>query len=333
VASATPLLEVRDLRVRIRTRGGTVQPLRGVSLTLAPGERLGVVGETGSGKSVLCRSILRLLPPARTRTEGEVRLNGRDLVGLSERELERVRGREASMILQDPLTALNPVLSVFRQIAEPLALHRGLAGRALRERVVAALREVGIADPERVMASFPHQLSGGMRQRVLIAAAIASGPRLLLADEPTTALDVTVQSQILRLIHRLSEEHAMALVLVSHNLGVIAQTCQRIVVMYAGQVMESGPTAAVLATPRHPYTIGLMRSVPRVDRDSETELPGIAGLPPDLHDPPAGCPFRARCPVAIDACAEADAAHLPTPAPDGRVTTCIRADELEGVGE
>lgn len=326
--SATPLLELKDLRVRIRTRAGMVHPLRKVSLVLGAGERLGVVGESGSGKSVMCRSILRLLPPDRTQTEGEVRLDGRDLVKMRERDLSSVRGSQISMILQDPLTALNPVLSTFRQISEPLVLHKGLGGSALRDAVAGHLKEVGIADPARVMRSFPHQLSGGMRQRVLIAAAIASGPRLLLADEPTTALDVTVQSQILRLIQGLSEEHDMALVLVSHNLGVIAQTCQRIVVMYAGQVMEAGPAAAVLRSPRHPYTVGLMRSVPQADRDVSEELPGIAGLPPDLHDPPAGCPFRMRCPIAIEACATADVTATATDVGPGHITTCVRAGEL-----
>ncbi len=332
MASAAPLLEVRDLRVRIRTRVGMVHPLRRVSLQLATGERLGVVGESGSGKSVMCRSILRLLPADRTVTEGEVRLDGRDLVGMSERDLVQVRGRVISMILQDPLTALNPVLSAFRQIAEPLVLHRRLSGSALQDAVTGHLKEVGIPDPARVMRSFPHELSGGMRQRVLIAAAIASGPRLLLADEPTTALDVTVQSQILRLIRRLSEEHDMALVLVSHNLGVIAQTCQRIVVMYAGQVMEAGPTSEILSAPRHPYTVGLMRSVPQVDRDVPDELPGIPGLPPDLHQPPEGCPFRFRCAFATDACAHADVSSTATPVGPGHITTCVRAGELGVLG-
>jgi oligopeptide/dipeptide ABC transporter ATP-binding protein len=328
VAEAAPLLELESLRVRLRTHAGTVHPLRSVSLALGAGERLGVVGESGSGKSVMCRSILRLLPAQRTVTEGAVRLDGRDLLQMPEHEMAKLRGRQVSMILQDPLTALNPVLSVFRQISEPLYLHKGLTGAALRGAVLDHLREVGIPDPARVMTNFPHQLSGGMRQRVLIAAAIASGPRLLLADEPTTALDVTVQNQILRLIHSLSEEHGMALVLVSHNLGVIAQTCQRLVVMYAGQVMESGPTAEVLRAPRHPYTVGLIRSVPQVDRDATDELPGIAGLPPDLYSPPLGCPFRMRCPHAAPVCAEVDVTQSVTSVGPGHTTSCVRAAEL-----
>jgi peptide/nickel transport system ATP-binding protein len=332
VVNLTPLLELKDLRVRIRTRSGWVHPLRKVSLTLAKGERLGIVGESGSGKSVLCRSILRLLPPNRTVTEGQIRLDGRDLVSMRERDLAKLRGREVSMILQDPLTALNPVLSVFRQVAEPLVLHKGLRGTALADAVAGHLKEVGIPDPARVMRSFPHQLSGGMRQRVLIAAAIASGPRLLLADEPTTALDVTIQSQILRLIRNLSENHDMALVLVSHSLGVIAQTCQRILVMYAGQVMESGPAEQVLRSPCHPYTVGLMRSVPTIERSVSEELKGIPGLPPDLHEPPTGCPFRFRCTFATDLCASVDVSATARTVGPEHITTCVRADELGVLG-
>lgn len=318
------LLQIRNLRVSIRAKSRTVHPLRSVSLSVRAGERLGVVGESGSGKSVMCRSILRLLPPARTSTEGEILFDGRDLVRCGEAEVAKVRGTSISMVLQDPLTALNPVLTAYRQIAEPMRLHLGLTGAALEDAVVERLKEVGIPDPKRTMQSYPHQLSGGMRQRILIAAAIACQPRLLLADEPTTALDVTVQSQILRLIRRLSEERGMALVMVSHNLGVIAQTCQQVVVMYAGQIMEWGATADVLHAPHHPYTVGLMRSVPRVEEDVQEELTGIPGLPPDLRDPPQGCPFRARCPLAVDACAEVDVTQSAEEVSPGHFTTCIR---------
>ncbi len=331
MASAA-FLDVRDLRVRIHTKSGVVHPLRSVSFSVGAGERLGVVGESGSGKSVMCRSILRLLPPKHTETDGQIVFEGRNLVELPERDLVQVRGTKISMVLQDPLTALNPVLSAYSQVAEPLMLHRRLRGSALEEAVVHYLREVGIPDPKRTMTSFPHQLSGGMRQRVLIAAAIASEPRLLLADEPTTALDVTVQAQILRLIRRLSQEHDMALILVSHNLGVIAETCQRIVVMYAGQMMEWGATEDVLHSPRHPYTLGLMRSVPRLGESRQDDIQGIPGLPPDLRNPPSGCPFRFRCPHTTADCASADVPRTLTEVEPGHFTSCIN-DRLvrEGV--
>jgi oligopeptide/dipeptide ABC transporter ATP-binding protein len=292
-----PVLVVEDLRVEIPTRRGTVHAVRGVSFSVQPGETFALVGESGSGKTMTCRAILRLVhPPARI-TGGSVRFQGRDLVTLPERDVERIRGRGISMVFQDPMTALNPVLTVYQQIAETLS---GLPPGQHRTRAAELLRQVGIPDPERRLRAYPHQLSGGQRQRVMLAIGLARVPSLLLADEPTTALDVTIQAQILRLIVALQREMGLALILVTHDLGVVYQTVHRVAVMYAGQVMELATTEELFARPRHPYTIGLIGSVPRARR--EQPLTPIPGTPPDLIGLEPGCPFAPRCAWASDEC-------------------------------
>jgi oligopeptide transport system ATP-binding protein len=306
---ARPLLEVCDLQTRFFTRAGVVRAVDGVSFVLGPGETLGIVGESGCGKSVTALSIMRLVPspPGRT-VGGRVLLHEdertRDLLRLPEREVRAIRGNLISMIFQDPMTSLNPVLTIGYQIAEPLIVHRGLSADAARRRVVELLDAVGIPAARDRLDDYPHQFSGGMRQRVMIAMAMACQPKLLIADEPTTALDVTIQAQILDLIRRLNEEFGTAVILITHDLGVVAELCQRVLVMYAGQVVENAPTEALYDQPQHPYTLGLMRSVPRLGADVKRRLVSIHGMPPDLVAPPAGCRFRPRCPRAQPRCRE-----------------------------
>ena len=307
-ADATaPLLAVEDLTTCFSTSSGEVTALDRVSFSIPAGGAVGLVGESGSGKSVTALSIARLLPepPARI-AGGRVRFEDRDLLALSEREMCGVRGDRLSMIFQEPMTSLNPVARVGDQVGEPLVLHRGLSRRDARARAEGLLRQVGIADPERRVRAYPHELSGGMRQRVMIAMAIACGPRLLIADEPTTALDVTIQAQILALLGELRRATGSALLLISHDLGVIAETCDDVVVMYAGQVVESAPATALFAAPRHPYTAGLLRSIPPFDPTMAdapaARLVEIPGVVPQLHALPAGCRFAARCDRVQDRC-------------------------------
>jgi phosphonate C-P lyase system protein PhnK len=295
-----PLLAVRGLRVTFAASHATLTAVDGIDFDVAPGEVLGLAGESGSGKSVTLRSILRLIRPP-GRVEGEVRWRGRDLLGLPEAALRRVRGGEIGMIFQEPMTALNPVLSVGLQIRENLEEHGDLDAAGRRARAIELLDHVGIPAAASRVDDFPHQFSGGMRQRAMIAIALASQPQLLLADEPTTALDVTIQDQILKLILRLRAELSMSVILVTHDLGVIAQTCDRLAVMYAGRVVESGPVAALLRRPRHPYTQALLSAVPRAGIVRQP-LASIPGQPPLLSALPAGCAFAPRCGLAVAAC-------------------------------
>ena len=317
-----PILTVDDLHVEIPTRRGVVRAVRGVSFSVQPGETFALVGESGSGKTMTCRAILRLVHPPGRITAGRVVFQGRDLTRLSEREMERVRGNGVAMVFQDPMTALNPVLSVEQQITE--VLPDGGSAAPPRGRAVDLLRHVGIPDPERRLRAYPHQLSGGQRQRVMLAIALARQPRLLLADEPTTALDVTIQAQILRLIVALQKELGMALILVTHDLGVVYQAVDRVAVMYAGQVVELATTAELFARPRHPYTIGLIRSIPSVDR--RRPLAAIPGSPPDPIALGRGCPFAPRCAWVAPECLGGDIPLVPVG--ENRWSRCLRTDRL-----
>ncbi len=306
IASATdPVLEVRDLVTHLYTRWGVTKAVDGVSLRLYPGEMLGIVGESGSGKSMLALSLVRLTPePAGRILSGQVLLNGRDLLALSDKQMRKIRGREISMILQDPQQSLNPVYSVGNQIAEAIRLHGMAASPAeLVERSVAALRSVRVPAPERRLRSFPHQMSGGMKQRVVGAMAIACQPSVLIADEPTTALDVTIQAQYLRLLDEIRRETSIGIVLITHDFGVIAESCDRVAVMYAGRIVEHGPVSRIFDNPRHPYTRALLAARPRRGRKA-TRLPSIEGQPPSLIDLPPGCAFAPRCPHAFRDCEE-----------------------------
>jgi peptide/nickel transport system ATP-binding protein/oligopeptide transport system ATP-binding protein len=290
------LLALRDLSVSI----GGARPVDSVTLSVAAGEMLGIVGESGSGKSLTLKAVLRLLPPTAT-IGGQVLWQGHDIAGLPEPAMRAMRGRDIAMVFQEPMTALNPVLTVGLQITESLAAHLGLRGAAARRRAAELLDLVGIPDARRRLRSYPHEFSGGMRQRAMIAIALASAPKLLLADEPTTALDVTIQDQILKLLLRLKDELSMAVILVTHDLGVVAATCDRVAVMYAGRIMEAGSVAAIFAAPSHAYTLGLLRSIPGAQH-ARQRLDGIAGTPPDPNDMPPGCRFAPRCGYAVAAC-------------------------------
>ncbi|HUI02156.1 MAG TPA: ABC transporter ATP-binding protein [Acidimicrobiales bacterium] len=297
-----PLLEVEDLRTQFRTPRGLVRAVDGVSLSLPRGRTLGVVGESGSGKTVLTRSIMGLLPGSNVQRSGTVRFVGHDLTTMSPTELRDVWGMQIAMIFQDPMTALNPVVRVGRQITESLRLRAGFDRRGAQETAVALMRSVGISSPERRLRAYPHELSGGMRQRVMIAIALACGPKLLLADEPTTGLDVTVQAQILDLLAEQQRERHMGMILVTHDLGVVANRTDEIVVMYAGRVVERAPTAELFAHTRMPYTEALLRSIPRLSEPSHSRLRAIPGRPPDLAANLTGCRFAPRCPYVQDRC-------------------------------
>jgi peptide/nickel transport system ATP-binding protein len=306
-ARLEPLLEIADLRTWFFTRDGVVRAVDGVSFHVAPGETLAIVGESGCGKSVTALSVLRLIPsPPGRIVSGAIRFAGKDLLGLSEAAMRDVRGNEISMIFQEPMTSLNPVLTVGRQIAETLTLHQGLDRRAALAKAVDMLRLVHIPEAERRIAEYPHQLSGGMRQRVMIAMALACNPKLLIADEPTTALDVTIQAQILDLMRELKAKIDAAIVLITHDLGVVAEMAQRVVVMYAGRKAEEAPVGMVFRRPLHPYTKGLLASVPRLgatlEVDEAPRLAEIAGTVPSLKEPIPGCPFETRCSFATDIC-------------------------------
>jgi oligopeptide/dipeptide ABC transporter ATP-binding protein len=303
-AAPPPLLEVRDLRVSFNTEDGVVRAVDGVSFTLGQGEVLGIVGESGSGKSVTMMSVLRLITDPNAVFEGEVLYKGRDVMRLPEDRMREVRGGEIAMIFQDPMTSLNPVYRVADQIVEAIVTHQDIGKAAARARAVELLRQVGIPQPERRADDFPHQFSGGMRQRAMIAMALANDPDILIADEPTTALDVTIQAQILELIARLKDEFHSAVILITHDLGVVAGIADRIAVMYAGRIVEYGQKRELFYDPQHPYTWGLLGSIPRLDRPKQARLHSIAGTPPSLIDPPAGCRFRPRCPHAFDRCVE-----------------------------
>ena len=319
------LLDVRDLSVGFHTRHGVVKAVNGVSFSLEPGGALGIVGESGSGKSVTCMSLLGLLPTPPARIEsGVAEFDGKDLLRLRPAQLRAVRGRDIAMIFQDPMTSLNPYLRVSTQLIEPLRVHLRLSKAEALKRAAAALGEVGIADPEARMNQYPHEFSGGMRQRVMIAMAMITRPRLLIADEPTTALDVTVQAQILDLIRTLRRDHGTAVIFITHDLAVISGIADSVMVMYAGRAVESAPVPAIFHTPMHPYTAALLRSVPAAHKPGEP-LHSIAGLPPDPLRLPPGCPFAPRCPLAVERCAAVPAV-LGDVAP-GRRSACVRVRE------
>ena len=301
-----PLLEVQDLKTYFFTRDGVVRAVDGVSFSVGEGERLAVVGVCGCGKSVTSRSRVGVVawPPGRI-VSGSLRFQGRDLLGLSESQMRSVCGNEISMIFQEPMTSLNPVLTIGRQIAEALVLHRGLAAREAIKRAIEMLRRVNLSEPERRIGQYPHQLSGGMRQRVMIAMALACDPRLLIADEPTTALDVTIQAQILDLMRALQQKTGTAIVLITHDLGVVAEMAQRVVVMYAGRKVEEAPVEALFERPLHPYTRGLLKSIPRLNAlraGAQARLAEIPGTVPSLMQEPVGCIFEPRCAFATARC-------------------------------
>ena len=330
----SPLLEIDDLRVEFRLREGTVRAVDGVSFDLREGETLGVVGESGCGKSVTALSILRLVPePPGIVAGGGIRYQGVDLLGFSEPEMQRVRGKEISMIFQEPMTSLNPVVTVGRQISELFTLHEGLSKRDASDRAVEMLRLVRIPEPEHRVREYPHQLSGGMRQRVMIAMALACDPRILLADEPTTALDVTIQAQILDLMAELREKMGTAIVLITHDMGIIAENAERVVVMYAGRKVEEAEVGELFSTPCHPYTRGLLTSIPRLDAAEDggerTRLNEIEGIVPSLAALPAGCAFAPRCPYATGECREVRP-PLEKKRP-GHWAACWHAERLPGV--
>ena len=306
-AAAAPLLEVVDLQTHFDTVAGTVRAVDGVSWRLDAGETLGIVGESGCGKSVSALSILRLVPTPPARHGGRVRLRGADLLRLDERGMRAIRGNRISMIFQEPMTSLNPVLSIGRQIAETVAVHGQASGRVARERAIEMLRLVQIAEPERRVDEYPHQLSGGMRQRVMIAMALACRPDILIADEPTTALDVTVQAQIFDLLRDLQREKGTAILLITHDMGAVAEMADRVMVMYAGRVIEQGSAGQVLSQPAHPYTRGLIECLPELGsslREGRAELAEIEGVVPSIFELASGCAFRDRCPHAMTVCAE-----------------------------
>ena len=294
------LLSVEGLHVEFWTRRGTVYAVNGVSFEIAAGETLGIVGESGCGKSVTSLAILGILPRAGRVTAGRAVYEGEDLIGRPDRELRRIRGKEISMIFQDPMTSLNPVLTVGRQIRESIDTHFDLDRKQAERRVVELLEQVGIPEAKRRASDYPHQFSGGMRQRVMIAMALACEPKLLIADEPTTALDVTIQAQILDLLRALVAERDTALVMITHDLGVVAGMCERVNVMYGGMVMETGPAEDVFRSPRHPYTLGLLQSVPRLDTPRGRKLQPIEGAPRDMLRPPSACPFAPRCAYEVE---------------------------------
>ncbi|HEY1776075.1 MAG TPA: ABC transporter ATP-binding protein [Solirubrobacteraceae bacterium] len=322
-----PILSVRDLRVSFRTEDETVRAVRGVSFDLAPGQILGLVGESGSGKSTVAMALTALNRTRNSRFEGEVLYGGRDLLALHDSELRGVRGAQLAMIFQDPMTSLTPVHRVGSLITEVLRAHEPISRKAARARAVELLAEVGIPDPARRVDDFPHEFSGGMRQRVMIAMALACRPAVLIADEPTTALDVTIQAQIMRLIRRLQAEHGTAVILITHDLGVVAQSAETVAVMYAGRLVEQGSAADVFAAPRHPYTQALLASIPRVDRPRVARLRAIDGQPPSMAQPDQGCAFAPRCPFAEKICETLPALEQ-RGAAAGHLDACLRSATL-----
>jgi oligopeptide transport system ATP-binding protein len=294
-----PLLEVKDLRTHFPTGEGIVHAVNGISYKVMPGEAVGLVGESGCGKTISALSVLKLVPRPGEIVGGQVLFEGKDLLKYSDEEIRRVRGNEVAMIFQDPMTSLNPVLSVRTQMTEPLILHKGMDQSAADRRAIELLELVEVPAARARLRDYPHQFSGGMRQRVMIAMALACEPKLLIADEPTTALDVTIQAQILDIVSKLRAEVGMALIMITHDLGVVAGICDRINVMYAGYIVEQAPTLELFANPRHPYTLGLLRSIPRMDMERKAKLIPIEGFPPDLVTIGGHCPFLPRCVYAV----------------------------------
>ena len=323
-----PLLDVRQLSTHFATKGGLVRAVDEVSWDMEEGETVALVGESGCGKSVSALSVMRLVAaPAGRIAGGRIFFRGRDLLALSEEEMRRIRGREIAMIFQEPMTSLNPVLSIGRQLTEGAEIHLGLSPSDARARAVELLGLVGISDPDRRLAQYPHQFSGGMRQRLMIAMALVCGPPLILADEPTTALDVTIQAQILELMQDLSQRLGVAMLMITHNLGVVARYADRVNVMYAGRIVERGSAAALYAEPRHPYTLGLLRSVPRLDAPRRARLDPIEGQPPDLTRLPAGCAFAPRCAFRVERCV-AERPPLRAVGENGHLAACWEAERL-----
>lgn len=299
------LLEVQDLRVSFHVSSGEVQAVRGIGFHVQPGEAVAIVGESGCGKSVTAQAIMRLLPhpPARIH-QGAIRFQGKDLLRMKEREMQSIRGKDIGMIFQDPMTSLNPTMTIGRQITEVLIKHQHMTAQEAKRRAIEMLEMVGIPHPASRFSQYPHEFSGGMRQRAMIAIALACRPALLIADEPTTALDVTIQAQILNVLKHLQREFGTSIILITHDLGIVADLCDRVIVMYAGQIVESGTKREIFKQPQHPYTRGLLRSLPRIDQSKDEPLVPIYGTPPDLAKPPAGCPFWARCNDAMRVCQE-----------------------------
>jgi oligopeptide/dipeptide ABC transporter ATP-binding protein len=321
------LLDVRDLQTQFHTSGGVVRAVDGVSWDVRAGETVALVGESGCGKSVSALSVMRLVSaPAGRIVGGQIRFKGRDLLALSDDEMRKVRGREIGMIFQEPMTSLNPVLTVGRQVTETMEIHLGMTPTQSRARAGEILGLVGISDPERRLRQYPHQFSGGMRQRIMIAMAMSCNPSLILADEPTTALDVTIQAQILELLKDLSRKLGVAMLMITHNLGVVARYADRVNVMYAGRIVERGTAREIYANPRHPYTLGLLRSVPRLDEPRKSRLDPITGQPPDLTRLPPGCAFAPRCTFVVDRC-RVDRPELATVAPD-HTAACWESERL-----
>jgi len=300
-----PLLEVRDLTTRFYTLDGVVHAVNGISYTLEEGETLGIVGESGCGKSVSVLSVLRLIPePPGKIVDGEILFKGKDLRNLNDSQMQRIRGKEIAMVFQDPMTSFNPVLTIGRQISEALMIHLDMGQEAARRRSIELLDMVGIPQAEDRYSDYPHQFSGGMRQRAMIAMALSCDPSILIADEPTTALDVTIQAQIIDLVKGLRDRLGMAVIWITHDLGIVAGLAEDVIVMYAGFIVEQGTVDNIYGNPRHPYTLALLKSLPRVDRTSDERLATIRGLPPDLLGLPPGCPFAPRCDFAVDLCRE-----------------------------
>jgi len=321
------LLEVKDLTTHFFTQDGVVKAVDGISYSLAEGEVLGVVGESGCGKSVHALSIMRLVanPPGRI-VAGEILFEGENLLNMDDSEMRHIRGNRIAMVFQEPMTSLNPVLTIGRQLTETLELHQKMSRQEARTRAADLLQTVGIPDAERRLSDYPHQFSGGMRQRVMIAIALSCNPRLIIADEPTTALDVTIQAQILELMRDLAEEFGTAMVIITHNLGVVARYAHRVVVMYAGKIVETGTAHDIYRNPRHPYTMALLNSVPRLDATERVRLDAIEGLPPDLVDLPQGCSFAPRCKYAYERCTQETPVLVETDT--NHTSACWRHDEL-----
>ncbi|SFF23585.1 oligopeptide transport system ATP-binding protein [Paenibacillus catalpae] len=319
------LLEVNDLRVNFKVRGGTVQAVRGVNFHINKGEAVAIVGESGCGKSVTAQTLMRLIPSPPAMTSGSIMFKGQEILSKTPKEMENIRGKEMGMIFQDPMTSLNPTLTIGRQITEGLVKHQNMSASAARARAIEMLSLVGIPNPAARFNQYPHEFSGGMRQRAMIAIALACNPSLLIADEPTTALDVTIQAQILRVMKDLQERMGTSIILITHDLGVVADMCDRVIVMYAGKVVESGTKWEIFKNPKHPYTKGLLRSVPRLDQKKDEPLIPIFGTPPDLIKPPAGCSFCARCDEAMRVCVDNDPALLPVDGNESHTSACWMA--------
>ena len=298
------LLEIENLKTQFFTSAGTVKAVDGISYTVDEGETVALVGESGCGKSVSALSILRLIPwPPGKIVEGNIKFDGKDLLSLSEEEIRDIRGKDISMVFQEPMTSLNPVLSIHRQLTEPLVSHFGTSDQDATKKALELLDMVGISDPERRLVQYPHHLSGGMRQRVMIAMALSCEPKLIIADEPTTALDVTIQAQILELMKDLTKSMGVSLIIITHNLGVVARYADRVNVMYAGKIIETGTAKDIYHNPKHPYTLALLKSIPRMDQPRQAKLDPVEGQPPDLTQLDDGCSFRPRCRFAVDRCA------------------------------